>query len=52
MTEPTQKPNILTRNPWIFVVLAFALLLTAWGSLISLAKAHRPEEINVQHTQP
>jgi hypothetical protein len=52
MTETSHTPNFLTRNPWIFVVLAFALLLTAWGSLISLAKAHRPEEIQVQQTTP
>jgi len=38
----------LARNPWIFVVLAFALLIGAWSVLITLAHQHAPQEIEVE----
>lgn len=38
----------LARNPWIFVVLAFALLIGAWSALISLAVKHTPQKIEVR----
>ncbi len=38
----------LARNPWIFVVLAFALLIGAWSTLISLAVKHTPQKIEVR----
>jgi len=37
----------LARNPWIFVVLAFALLIGAWSALITIANKHAPREIEV-----
>ena len=37
----------LARNPWIFVVLAFALLIGAWTALITLAHQHAPQQIEV-----
>ena len=37
----------LARNPWIFVVLAFAALIGGWAVSITLAKRHAPEEIEV-----
>jgi hypothetical protein len=38
----------LSRNPWIYVVLAFALLLGAWSTLISIAVKHSPQQIEVR----
>ena len=38
----------LARNPWIFVVLAFALLIGAWSTLISLAVKYTPQKIEVR----
>jgi len=38
----------LARNPWIFVVLAFALLIGAWSAFISIANKHAPQEIEVK----
>ncbi len=35
----------VSRNPWIYVVLAFALLLAAWSTLISIAVKHSPQQI-------
>lgn len=37
----------LNRNPWIYVVLAFALLIGAWSTLISIAIKHSPQQIEV-----
>jgi hypothetical protein len=38
----------LARNPWIYVVLAFALLIGAWSALIAIATKHRPQQIEVR----
>lgn len=38
----------LNRNPWIYVVLAFALLIGAWSTLISIAVKHSPQQIEVK----
>lgn len=37
------------RNPWIYIVLAFVVLLGAWSALISIAVKHTPQQIEVQH---
>jgi len=37
----------LARNPWIFVVLAFAALIAAWSAFITLAHQHAPQQIEV-----
>jgi hypothetical protein len=34
--------------PWLFVIGAFALLLTAWTSLILIAVKHTPERIPIE----
>jgi ABC-type arginine/histidine transport system permease subunit len=36
------------RNPWIYIVLAFVLLLAAWSTLISIAVKHTPQQIEVK----
>ena len=36
---------------WIWVVLAFVLLITAWGTLIFIAESHQPESIEVPKAQ-
>jgi hypothetical protein len=38
----------LNRHPWIYVLLAFALLIGAWSALISLAVKHKPQTIEVR----
>ncbi len=40
--------EIMSRHPWIYVVLAFALLLGAWSTLISIAAKHTPQVIEVR----
>ena len=41
--------GFLNRHPWIYVVLAFALLIAGWTTIILLANKHRPQEIEVPH---
>ncbi|MBC8128216.1 MAG: hypothetical protein H8M99_13830 [Gloeobacteraceae cyanobacterium ES-bin-144] len=38
----------LARNPWIYVVLAFAILIGAWSTFITLAAKYSPEPIEVK----
>ena len=38
----------VSRNPWIYVVLAFILLIGAWSTLISIAVKHSPQTIEVK----
>lgn len=39
--------EFVSRNPWIYIVLAFVLLLGAWFTLISVAVKYAPEQIEV-----
>lgn len=36
------------RNPWVYIVLAFIVLLAAWSTLITIAIKHTPERIEVK----
>lgn len=36
---------MILRRPWLLVVLAFLLLITAWSALITIAVKHAPEKI-------
>lgn len=38
----------VSRNPWIYIVLAFVLLLGAWSTLISVAVKYSPQPIEVR----
>ena len=40
-------PAYLSRHPWLYVVLAFLVLLTAWSALITVAVKHSPQKIEV-----
>jgi len=37
-----------SRNPWIYIVLAFVILLGAWSTLISVAVKYAPQQIEVR----
>ena len=39
--------GFLSRHPWIYIVLAFILLICAWSTLISIAVKHTPQVIEV-----
>ncbi|MEO5917583.1 MAG: hypothetical protein ABIS50_25360 [Luteolibacter sp.] len=38
----------ISRNPWLYVVFAFLLLLTAWSAMISVAMKFSPQQIEVK----
>lgn len=38
----------ISRHPWLYIVLAFVLLLTAWSALISIAIKFSPQQIEVK----
>lgn len=39
--------DCLARHPWIYIVLAFLVLLSAWTTLITVAVKHSPQTIEV-----
>jgi uncharacterized membrane protein YdfJ with MMPL/SSD domain len=41
----------ISRNPWIYVVLAFLILIAAWTILISIAVKNPQERIEVESHQ-
>ena len=38
----------VSRNPWLYVLLAFVLLLSAWSALISVAVKISPQQVEVK----
>ena len=40
--------EFVSRHPWIYVVLAFLVLITAWSTLISVAVKFAPQQIEVK----
>ncbi|MEX1115513.1 MAG: hypothetical protein WEB53_09695 [Akkermansiaceae bacterium] len=38
----------VARNPWLYIVLAFVLLVAAWSALISVAVKHSPQQIEIR----
>jgi hypothetical protein len=47
MNPVPDRPAFLVRHPWLFVVLAFGLLITAWSALITIAVKHAPQQVEV-----
>ena len=47
MNPVEPSPGFFVRNPWIFVVLAFLLLIGAWTALITVAVKHAPQQVEV-----
>ncbi len=39
---------MLAKHPWIYVVLAFLLLIGAWTTLITVAVKHAPQQVELQ----
>jgi hypothetical protein len=38
----------ISRHPWLYIVLAFLVLIAAWSSLISIAIKFSPQQIEVK----
>ncbi len=41
------KQKLNKFRPWLYVISAFLLLVTAWTSLIFIAVKHAPEKIEI-----
>lgn len=41
------QPGFLNRHPWLYVVMAFLLLIAAWSSLITITMKFRPQVIEL-----
>lgn len=42
-----KRPNFLNRHPWLYVVLAFLVLIGAWTTLVTITMKNQPEVIEV-----
>lgn len=51
MNSVEERPSFIVRHPWIFVALAFALLIGAWSALITVAVKHAPQQVEVKATK-
>lgn len=40
--------NVFSKRPWLFVVIAFLLLISAWAITIVIAERHRPVPVPLQ----
>ncbi len=40
--------SFISRHPWLYIVFAFLVLITAWSSLISIAIKFSPQQIEVK----
>ena len=40
--------TFLARHPWLYVLMAFLLLIGAWTTLITIAAKHAPQVIEVK----
>ena len=39
--------SFITRNPWLYIVFAFLVLLAAWSTLITVAMKYSPQTVEV-----
>ena len=44
-SDPVLKAGFIASRPWLWVVLAFVLLLSAWSALFYIALEHQPESV-------
>jgi hypothetical protein len=51
--DPTLNPNYtMISRPWLFVIGAFLLLITAWSSLIFIASRFTPQTVSLETSAP
>jgi hypothetical protein len=43
--------GFLGRRPWLFVVAAFVLLISAWSVLFYIAMNNQPESVPLKHLE-
>ena len=52
MNTPSEARKKPTFRPWVFLVIAFLLLITAWSTLIVIAIRHSPERVGIVQPAP
>ncbi len=45
----TAGTGFIASRPWLWVVLAFVVLLSAWGTLFYIALNNQPEVVPLKH---
>lgn len=45
-------PGCIASRPWLWVVLAFVVLLSAWSVLFYIALNNQPEVVPLKHLTP
>ncbi|MCB1078771.1 MAG: hypothetical protein KDM64_13205, partial [Verrucomicrobiae bacterium] len=48
---PKVMRNFLRERPWIWVVVAFVFLFSAWTTLFTIALRNQPEKVPLEHLQ-
>jgi hypothetical protein len=52
MTSQQKEPSPLSgRKLWLWVIIAFMVLITAWTTLIIIAARNQPELIEIEHQE-
>ncbi len=51
-TSKSETLGFLARRPWLWVVFAFVMLLSAWSVLFYIALNNQPEVVPLQHLIP
>jgi hypothetical protein len=48
---PHPRPGFLGRRPWLFVVAAFVMLISAWSVLFYIAMNNQPQSVPLKHLE-
>ncbi|WP_395745374.1 hypothetical protein [Prosthecobacter sp.] len=48
----SDTPGFLARRPWLWVVFAFVVLISAWSTLFYIALHNQPEVVPLKHLIP
>lgn len=49
---PSPSMSFLRARPWLWIVLAFAILIASWVVLLTIASKHRPATVELRTHRP
>lgn len=49
--QPANMKKFFAKRPWIWVIIAFVILISAWSTFIRIALNNQPEQIPLEHAQ-
>ena len=44
--------TIIKKRPWLLIVAAFLILISAWTALITIAVRNQPKAVPLEHSSP